>query len=130
MSPRQYRLGKRAETVEQTRERIIAATRELLARDGDRYRGMPLHVGLLGIHLVPGLFPLPVRMTHVISRPLDLGDREHARRDPRAFADLHARVWNECQRFLDRSVAGRARYADALDHAGRGMERLLETIGV
>ena len=34
MSPRQYRLGKRAETVEQTRERIIDATRELLAREG------------------------------------------------------------------------------------------------
>ena len=34
MSPRQYRLGKRAEVVEQTRERIIDATRELLAREG------------------------------------------------------------------------------------------------
>jgi AcrR family transcriptional regulator len=34
MSPRQYRLGKRAEAVEQTRERIIDATRELLAREG------------------------------------------------------------------------------------------------
>jgi AcrR family transcriptional regulator len=34
MSPRKYRLGKRAEIVEQTRERIIDATRELLAREG------------------------------------------------------------------------------------------------
>ena len=34
MSPRPYRLGKRAEIVEQTRERIIDATRELLAREG------------------------------------------------------------------------------------------------
>src|SRR5919202_1108381 len=34
MSPRQYRLGKRAGIVEQTRERIIDATRELLAREG------------------------------------------------------------------------------------------------
>jgi AcrR family transcriptional regulator len=34
MSPRQYRLGKRAVTVEQTRDRIINATRELLAREG------------------------------------------------------------------------------------------------
>src|SRR5919202_1793752 len=34
MSPRQYRLGKRGEVVEQTRERIIDATRELLAREG------------------------------------------------------------------------------------------------
>jgi AcrR family transcriptional regulator len=34
MSPRQYQLGNRAETVEQTRERIIDATRDLLAREG------------------------------------------------------------------------------------------------
>ena len=34
MSPRQYRLGRRAEIVEQTRERIIDATRELVAREG------------------------------------------------------------------------------------------------
>jgi AcrR family transcriptional regulator len=36
MSPRPYRLGSRAESIEQTRGRIIAAMRELLARDGDR----------------------------------------------------------------------------------------------
>jgi AcrR family transcriptional regulator len=36
MSPRPYRLGSRAESIEQTRGRIIAATRELLARDGYR----------------------------------------------------------------------------------------------
>ena len=98
--------------------------------DGDRYRGMPLHVGLFGLHIVPGMFPLPVRMTHVISRPLDLGDRERARRDPQSFADLHARVWGTCQRFLDRAVAGRARWADPLDDAVRGVERLLQGIGV
>jgi AcrR family transcriptional regulator len=34
MSPRQYRLGKRAEIVEQTRGRIIDATRDLLGREG------------------------------------------------------------------------------------------------
>jgi AcrR family transcriptional regulator len=36
MSPRPYRLGRRAESIEQTRGRIIAAMRELLARDGYR----------------------------------------------------------------------------------------------
>jgi AcrR family transcriptional regulator len=36
MSPRPYQLGKRAETVEQTRRQILAATRELLARNGSR----------------------------------------------------------------------------------------------
>lgn len=34
MSPRPYRLGRRAEAVEQTRRRIIDAARELLVREG------------------------------------------------------------------------------------------------
>jgi AcrR family transcriptional regulator len=33
VSPRPYRLGRRSETIEQTRQRILAATRELLARE-------------------------------------------------------------------------------------------------
>jgi 1-acyl-sn-glycerol-3-phosphate acyltransferase len=98
--------------------------------DAARYRGMPLTLGLLGVHLVPGLFPLPARLTHVIARPLDLGDREQARQDDRAFADLHARVWSDCQRFLDRVVTDRARYSDRLDRAVRGAERLLQGIGL
>ena len=103
-----------------------------LANGGNagRYHGMPLRLGLLGPHLIPGLFPLPVRLTHVIGRPLDLGDRERARDDPGAFADLHARVWSQCQRFLDRVVADRARYSDRLDRTVRGAERLLQGIGV
>jgi AcrR family transcriptional regulator len=36
MSPRAYRLGRRAESIEQTRERILVATRALLVRDGYR----------------------------------------------------------------------------------------------
>src|SRR5262245_43247429 len=98
--------------------------------DATRYRGMPLALGLLGVHLVPGVFPLPARLTHVIARPLDLGDRELARHDSRAFADLHARVWSECQRFLDRVVADRERYSDRLDRAVRDAERLLHGIGL
>src|SRR5262249_9931496 len=98
--------------------------------DGARYRGMPLRVGLLGVHLVPGLFPLPVRLTHVIGMPLDLGDREQARRDPSALAALHARVSAECQHFLDRVVADRARYSDCLDVGLRGGERLLQNLGL
>jgi 1-acyl-sn-glycerol-3-phosphate acyltransferase len=98
--------------------------------DSARYRGMPLTLGLLGVHLVPGLFPLPVRLTHVIARPLDLGDRAQALWDPRTFADLHARVWTDCQRYLDRAVADRARYSDRVDRAVRGAERLLQGIGL
>jgi hypothetical protein len=102
----------------------------LVNGDSARYRGMPLRLGLLGVHLVPGMFPLPARLTHVVSRPLDLGDRDLARRDPQAFADLHARVWSDCQRFLDGVVADRTRYSDRLDRAVRGTERLLQGIGV
>jgi AcrR family transcriptional regulator len=36
MSPRPYRLGRRAESIEQTRERILAATRDLLVQNGYR----------------------------------------------------------------------------------------------
>jgi hypothetical protein len=62
--------------------------------DGPRYRGMPLTFGLLGMHLVPGLLPFPVRLTHVIAKPLDLGDRDRAQCDPEALTELHGHVWD------------------------------------
>jgi len=105
-------------------------TRLVNGGDGDRYRGMRMAFGLLGPHLVPGLFPLPVRVTHVIAKPLDLGDRERARRDPQALEALHARVWSECQQFLDRVVADRERHSDALDRSIRGAEGLLRRFGL
>jgi hypothetical protein len=107
-----------------------ALTRLVNGGDGDRYRGMPLAFGLLGPHLVPGLFPLPVRVTHVIAKPLDLGDREEARRDPQALEALHARVWSECQQFLDRVVADRERHSDTLDRSIRGAQALLQRFGL
>jgi 1-acyl-sn-glycerol-3-phosphate acyltransferase len=100
------------------------------AGDGDRYRGARLGFGLLGPHLVPGFLPLPVRLTHLLSRRLDLGDRERARRDPAALAELHARVWGECQSFLDAAVRQRGRHSDALDRAVRGAQGLLARLGV
>jgi hypothetical protein len=110
-----------------TPERLIGL---INGGDAARYRGMRLRFGLLGIHLVPGLLPFPVRLTHVIAKPLDLGDRERAQRAPEALAELHGRVWDDCQRFLDRVVANRARYTDALDRSIRDAERLLERIGL
>jgi hypothetical protein len=107
-----------------------ALTRLVNGGDGDRYRGMPLAFGLLGPHLVPGLFPLPVRVTHVIAKPLDLGDREEARRDPQALEALHARVWSECQQFLDRVVADRERHSDTLDRSIRGAQAFLQRFGL
>jgi hypothetical protein len=107
-----------------------ALTRLVNGGDGDRYRGMRLAFGVLGAHLVPGLFPLPVRLTHVIAKPLDLGDREQARRDPQALEALHARVWSECQQFLDRVVADRERHSDALDGSIRSAQGLLQRLGL
>ena len=100
------------------------------AGDIERYRGARLTFGLLGAHLLPGIFPLPVRLTHVVSRCLDLGDRERARRDPAALARLHERVWAECQAFLDAAVARRRRYSDRLDRSIRGAQTLLHGLGL
>ena len=107
-----------------------ALTRLVNGGDGDRYRGMRLAFGLLGPHLVPGLFPLPVRVTHVIAKPLDLGDRERARHDPQALEALHARVWSDCQQFLDRVVADRECHSDALDRSVRSAQGLLQRLGL
>jgi 1-acyl-sn-glycerol-3-phosphate acyltransferase len=100
------------------------------AGDGERYRGARLGFGLLGPHLVPGFLPLPVRITHLVSQRLDLGDRERARRDPAALAELHARVWQGCQAFLDAAVRRRSRHSDPLDRAVRAAQRRLRALGV
>ena len=107
-----------------------ALLRLAAAESASRYRGARLGFGLLGPHLVPGLLPLPVRLTHLISRPLDLGDRERALRDPDALDALHGRVWDECQRFLDDAVARRERYSDPLDRLVRDGQRRLRALGL
>jgi hypothetical protein len=100
------------------------------AGDGTRYRGARLRFGLFGMQVLPGIFPLPAQLTHVVSPPLPLGDRVSAKRDPEAFARLHRSVWEACQQFLDRAVARRERSADPIDRAVRGAERLLARLGV
>ncbi len=99
------------------------------AGDADRYANARLRFGLFGAQVVPGIFPLPVRLTHVVSRPIDLGDRERALRDPQALEALHQQVWQECQKFLDRSVANRDRLTDPLDRGVRDFQRLLHRLG-
>ena len=85
---------------------------------------------MLGAHLVPGLFPWPVHLTHVVSEPIVLGDRARARRDPKALAALHESVWAECQAFLDGWVKRRGRYSDGLDRSIRSMQALLQRAGL
>jgi hypothetical protein len=102
-----------------------------LANAGDdRYRGARLGFGLTGPHLIPGLFPLPVRIRHVVSEPLDLGDRERARRDPHAFDALHCDVGERCQKLLDLAVERREEDADLLDRTLRGGQRWLQRLGL
>ena len=98
--------------------------------DAERYRGARLGFGMLGAHLVPGLFPWPVRLTHVVSEPIVLGDRERARRDPEALTALHESVWAECQAFLDGQVKRRDEHSDALDGAIRSVQALLQRAGL
>ncbi len=113
---------------------LLPTPRSLLrwanAGDAERYSGARLGFGMLGPHLVPGLFPLPVRLTHVVSEPLDLGDREAARRDPLALAELHERVWKECQSFLDHQVARRETHTDLLYTALRAAQSALHGLGL
>ena len=94
-----------------------------------RYKGARFQFGLLGPHLLPALFPLPVQITHVLSAPIDLGDRAAARRDRRTLARLHRRVWEECQEFLDQAVAAREHDASSIDRLVRGGQRVLQQLG-
>jgi 1-acyl-sn-glycerol-3-phosphate acyltransferase len=96
----------------------------------DRYRGTRLGFGLLGAHLVPGFFPLPVRIAHRVSEPLDLGDRARARRDPRAFEALHADLAERCQKLLDAAVARRDDEVDRIDRTVRAGQRWLQRLGL
>jgi len=100
------------------------------AGDADRYRGARLTFGVLGPHVLPGLFPFPVRVTHVVSSPLVLRDRARALRDPEALRALHRTVWEQCQAFLDAAIARRERYTNVTDRTIRAGERLLQRLGL
>jgi hypothetical protein len=96
----------------------------------ERYEGSRLQFGLLGPHFIPTWLPFPVQITHVVSKPLDLGDRAAARRSRAALMRLHRGVVAECQTLLDRAVAQRERDAPLLDRVIRGGERIAQRIGI
>jgi hypothetical protein len=98
--------------------------------NAERYQGSRFQLGLIGPHLLPTLWPLPVQITHVVSRPLDLGDRAAARRSKSTLARLHRRLWEECQSLLDAAVARRERSAPFLDRAVRAGELVLHDAGL
>jgi len=110
-----------------------ALVRYATGGDGERYRGARLAFGLLGPHLVPGVCPLPVRITHVVSEPISLGsasERAAAKSDARTLGRLHRKVWRRCQALLDEAVGGREPESDWLDRTVRRTQSLLQRIGV
>jgi 1-acyl-sn-glycerol-3-phosphate acyltransferase len=84
------------------------------AGDADHYRGARVQLGAAGLHVLPGILPLPVRVTHVIAPPIAL-DPGLDPSDRAALETAQIRIWAECQALLDGAVAARARDSDALD---------------
>lgn len=99
------------------------------AGDVERYKGARLQFGALGPHLFPTLLPFPVQLTHHVSEPLDLGDRERALHDEAALSELHEDVWAHCQTFLDSAVDHERDRSDCLDRTVRAYTGMLAKIG-
>lgn len=99
------------------------------AGDDAYYRGARLQLGATGVHLVPGITPLPVRVTHVISPPLAL-PRDLDPADRAAIEATQVDVWARCQRFLDVTIAAREHESDWLDRAVRGSIGALQRLGL
>jgi 1-acyl-sn-glycerol-3-phosphate acyltransferase len=97
------------------------------AGDADYYRGTRVQIGAAGIHLLPGVLPFPVRVTHVISPPLAF-DPDLDPDDRDAVARAQVRLWAESQAFLDAAVD--ARDSDPVDRVFRGAMGWLQRLGV
>jgi hypothetical protein len=95
----------------------------------ESYRGLRFELGSAGLHLIPGVFPLPVKVTHEISKPLRL-DRSVDVKDRAALEKTQIRIWAQCQALLDQAVAARDRRSDWLDAALRRASRALQGIGL
>jgi 1-acyl-sn-glycerol-3-phosphate acyltransferase len=91
------------------------------------YRGLRVQLGLSGPHVFPGVLPLPVKVTHVISRPIRF-DRSADPDDPVAVEAVQLEVWARCQRALDEAVSRRDCRADALDRLARAAVDTVERI--
>jgi 1-acyl-sn-glycerol-3-phosphate acyltransferase len=103
--------------------------RLLNAGDAEYYQGARLQIGAAGVHLLPGILPLPVRVTHLISPPLDL-DLGIDPADRAAVESAQIRLWAACQTFLDRAVAARAADSDRLDRLCRRVLACLAATGL
>ena len=111
----------------------IAVPRALfeLLDDGyiESYRGLRVQLGAAGLHLLPGVFPLPVKVTHEISAPLRF-DHAVDPSDRAALEQTQIRIWAQCQALLDDAVAARERRSDWLDAALRRSSCALQSLGL
>jgi hypothetical protein len=95
----------------------------------ESYRGLRVQLGAAGPHVLPGVFPLPVKVTHRISAPLRFDPSiDPSNRDAleRAQSDL----WAQCQTLLDDAVAARERRTDWLDGMVRRGTLALRSLGL
>jgi 1-acyl-sn-glycerol-3-phosphate acyltransferase len=99
------------------------------AGDDAYYRGARLQLGLAGVHVLPGVLPLPVRVTHVISSPLTL-PRDLDPNDHDALERAQVGLWIESQRHLDWAIAERDRESDLVDRTCRAATRWLHRVGL
>ncbi|MBI3770140.1 MAG: 1-acyl-sn-glycerol-3-phosphate acyltransferase [Deltaproteobacteria bacterium] len=99
------------------------------AGDDAYYRGTRLQIGAAGLHILPGVAPWPVRVTHLISAPLRL-PRGLDPNDRDALAAAQVALWAECQALLDRVVAERERESDLVDRTCRAATAVLRRFGI
>jgi len=99
------------------------------AGDDAYYRGTRMQLGIAGVHLLPGVFPWPVRVTHAISPPLRL-PRGLDPDDRETLGAAQTALWVECQAHLDRAVAERDRTSDVVDRTCRTVTSWLRRAGI
>lgn len=99
------------------------------AGDEAYYRGSRMQIGAAGLHVLPGVVPWPVRVTHVISPPLTL-PRHLDPDDREALAGAQVALWAECQGLLDQAIAARALDSDLIDRTCRAATTTLRRLGV
>jgi hypothetical protein len=95
----------------------------------ESYRGLRVQVGAAGLHVLPGVFPLPVKITHEISAPLPL-DLAIDPSDRDALERAQVDLWARCQTLLDVAVAAREHRTDWLDALLRRGALALQSLGV
>jgi 1-acyl-sn-glycerol-3-phosphate acyltransferase len=113
----------------QTRLPIPPLALHYTTGNASRYSGARFGLGLGGLHMFPGLLPLPVQVTHVISPPLVL-DHDVDVWDREAVERMHADVWAACQRMLKSSIGRRGRDSDRIDSICRSVLRGFQAVGI